>query len=291
MKSTEELVLEAGGIQNLEMFSGISQFDASAIDQLAVVMAPESVAEVVIVRAYRRTLTRGGGGSNWNWNDTNGGQNDNGGGGTEETWTPIAETNTYATRSNYYCNLHNTPTIGTRTNFFAAASRVMKFYSALDVLSDSPSGLPGDRPSFVFFRYNSLISEWLRNVINPEIANLVATNQPPYNTMTGRQRDVALVEHEQALLQIYLDTLQTNNPADYNEFVSVANASLWASEYFPSPLTRVLGVTPQARSAIDLASDRAGRNLDFRIKDDRVKIGLAFVEGVVEDRAAGRSEC
>lgn len=150
MKTTEELVSEAGGIDNLEMFSGISQFDGSEIDQLAVVMAPERVAEVVVVRAYRRTVRRGGGGSNWNWNDTNGGQNDGGGGGGGDPWTPITETKSYAARSEYYCSLHDTPTIGTRTNFFAAASRVMKFYSALDVLSDSPSGLPGDRPSFVF---------------------------------------------------------------------------------------------------------------------------------------------
>lgn len=36
---------------------------------------------------------------------------------------------------------------------------------------------------------------------------------------------------------------------------------------------------------------KAGGSPDFRNKADRVKIGLAFIDGIVEDRAAGRSEC
>ena len=290
MKTTEELVLEAGGIDNLEMFSGISQFDGSAIDQLAVVKAPERATEVVVVRAYRRTVTRGGGGTNWNWDDTNGGQNDNGGGGEEETWSPVAETNTYATRSTYYCTLHNTPSIGNKTNFFAAASRVMRLYASTDSLSDSPSGIPGDMPSSVFLRYNRTLSEFLGSIINPELARLIATNSPPYNTMTERQRDVALVEREQTLVQAYLDSVQQNNSSDYEIFVERANQSFYAIDNFGGFLG-IFGVTQDARRAIDLASDRAGGSLDFRNKADRIKIGLAFIEGVVEDKVAGRPEC
>jgi hypothetical protein len=290
MKTTEELVLEAGGIQNLEIFSGISQFNGNEIEQLAVVTAPERVAEVVVVRGYRRTVTRGGGGSSWNWNDTNGGQNDGQGGGGEETWTLISETNTYANRANYYCSLHNTPSIGTKTNFFAAASRVMKLYKSIDVLSDNPSGIPGDRPSSAFLRYNSDLSQFLRNIVNPWMSNLIATNAPPYNTMTVRQRDVALVEQEQEFVQTWMVTISMVNPSEYNEFVTSANLSFFAVDNMDGFLG-IFGVTQDANRAINLAADRAGGSLDFRNKADRIKIGLAFIDGVVEDAIAGRAEC
>lgn len=68
MKSTEQLVLEAQGIENLEMFSAISEFNPNAIDQVAFVksLTPD---EVIIVRGYRRTLGRGSNSfSNWSWN-------------------------------------------------------------------------------------------------------------------------------------------------------------------------------------------------------------------------------
>lgn len=299
MKTTEQIVLEAGGINNLEMFSAISQFNGNAIDQLAVVMAPERATEVVVVRAYRRTIARSGGSTyDFDWNDTDGGQNNGGGGGGDEMWTPIVETNTYANRANYYCSLHNTPSIGTKTNFFAAASRVMKTYSRLDSLSDSPSGIPGDAPSWRLLRYNRSISEFLRNIANPEIANRIASNAPPFAGMTERQRDVALVEYEKSLLQAYLDSLEQVNPVDYEDFVDSMNVwlsrtsslnSFWGGDF--GRLLDNIGFENDFRAALDLAEDRAGRNLNFRNKADRILLGVAVIDGVVEDKVAGRSVC
>jgi hypothetical protein len=291
MTTTQQLVSEAGGIDNLAMFSAISQFDGTVIDQLAIVLDPQLTTEVVVVRAYRRSVSSGGNSySNWSWNDTNGGNDVNQDGESQEEWTLVSETNTYANRAEYYCYLHNSGSIGQRTHFFAAASRVMKLYSSLDVFSDSPSGIPGDMPSSVFLRYNRSLSEFLRNVINPEIAHAIATNSAPYNSMTIRQRDVALIEREQTLVQAYLDALEQNNPAEYEIFIERANQSFFAVENLGGFLGWA-GVTTEAKRAIDLASDRAGGSLNFRSKADRIKIGLAFVDGVIEDKMAGRQEC
>ena len=36
---------------------------------------------------------------------------------------------------------------------------------------------------------------------------------------------------------------------------------------------------------------KAGGSLVFRNKVDRIRIAIAFIEGVVEDKVAGRAEC
>lgn len=84
--------------------------------------------------------------------------------------------------------------------------------------------------------------------------------------------------------------LERQNPSDFNELITVANASFWATENV-SGFLGFAGFPQDVRIAIDKATDRAGRSLNFRNKADRIMIGLAIVEGVVEDKASGRPIC
>jgi hypothetical protein len=124
MFTISQIVQIANGIDNLTMFSGVLSQDPSTVGQIAITYADPVV--VTGRRQFERRLPAirfiGGapGSAGWSWGSTDGSEQSPFAGGEEvELWTEVTDTGqTFRSRSQEYCQLHNSPGIAGRTDFF-----------------------------------------------------------------------------------------------------------------------------------------------------------------------------
>jgi hypothetical protein len=160
-------------------------------------------------------------------------------------------------------------------------------YRALDGINESADLRFLFNTSFV--RGSKGISVGLYD-INLSLAQSVRNNTGVFAGMSRSQMNLFLVETEQSVVQVILDTYQQQDPEFYADFVRESN--LFVNGAGVPVLDNILSIQwPQARS-LALAQDRVpGGQLNIALKSHRVLIGMALIEGAIEDQLSGRPAC